>query len=181
MDWKEIAGEVAKIGLPLLGAALPLPGGAAIGTGLAAMLGATSDAPEHVLEALKDPAAFQKAREFELTHQETLLRITTQAELDGYKAEVEDRNAARARSVALAQAGQRNYTATSMYVLAVLVIIGLTWQVLDTSMGLNEFAKGVITLVLGRFLGYLDNIYNYEYGTTRSSKAKDETIKQLAQ
>lgn len=39
---------------------------------------------------------------------------------------------------------------------------------------------GVVTLVLGRFLGYRDNIYNFEYGTNRSSKEKDMTINQLS-
>lgn len=46
---------------------------------------------------------------------------------------------------------------------------------------INEFAKGIITLVLGRFLGYMDNIYNFELGTqTRSSITKDKTIEELA-
>jgi hypothetical protein len=44
----------------------------------------------------------------------------------------------------------------------------------------NEYLKGIVTLVLGRFLGYLDNIYNFEFGSTRSSKAKDLTIEQLS-
>lgn len=45
---------------------------------------------------------------------------------------------------------------------------------------LNEYAKGTITLVLGRFLGYVDNIYNFEFGTTRGSKSKDDVIASLA-
>lgn len=32
---------------------------------------------------------------------------------------------------------------------------------------------------LGRFLGYLDNIFNFEFGTTRSSQKKDDTILNL--
>jgi hypothetical protein len=44
---------------------------------------------------------------------------------------------------------------------------------------INEYVKGIFTLVLGRFLGYLDNIYSFEFGTTRGSKEKDETIKNL--
>lgn len=43
----------------------------------------------------------------------------------------------------------------------------------------DEFAKGIITLILGRFLGYVDNIYNFEFGTTRGSKAKDDVITNL--
>lgn len=39
MDWKAIGGQLAKIGLPLLGGALGGPGGALIGKGVAAALG----------------------------------------------------------------------------------------------------------------------------------------------
>ena len=45
---------------------------------------------------------------------------------------------------------------------------------------INEYMKGVVTLVLGRFLGYLDNIYSFEFGTTRGSQNKDSTINALA-
>lgn len=46
--------------------------------------------------------------------------------------------------------------------------------------GIGEYAQGLITLVLGRFLGYIDNGYSFEFGTTRASKTKDETISNLA-
>jgi hypothetical protein len=45
---------------------------------------------------------------------------------------------------------------------------------------LNEYAKGIITLILGRFLGYTDNVYTYEFGVTRSGIRKDATIADLA-
>ena len=55
------------------------------------------------------------------------------------------------------------------------------WKLIDDHAipYINEYVKGIFTLVLGRFLGYLDNIYSFEFGTTRGSKEKDETIKQL--
>ena len=66
-----------------------------------------------------------------------------------------------------------------MFLLAVAMICALVWIVWqDTEV--NEYLKGIVTLVLGRFLGYLDNIYNFEFGTTRSSRAKDATIEQLS-
>jgi hypothetical protein len=52
----------------------------------------------------------------------------------------------------------------------------LTWKAPEVS----EFAKGIITLLLGRALGWLDNIYNFEFGTTRASRAKDDTIEALS-
>jgi hypothetical protein len=62
--------------------------------------------------------------------------------------------------------------------LALLIVIGClavtVWNKVD-----DEFAKGVLTLVLGRMLGYVDLGYNFEFGTTRSSSRKDETIQDL--
>lgn len=71
-----------------------------------------------------------------------------------------------------------NYRADSMSILAVILIAALVYVVLKSE--LDEYAKGIITLVLGRFLGYLDNIYNFEFGTTRASKLKDATIDKLS-
>lgn len=43
----------------------------------------------------------------------------------------------------------------------------------------DEFAKSTVMLILGRFLGYVDNVYSFEFGTTRGSKAKDDVITNL--
>lgn len=92
----------------------------------------------------------------------------------------QDKADARARDVAIITSGTRNYRADIMFFLAVLMIGGLVLIVWKDST-INEYVKGIFTLVLGRFLGYLDNIYNYEFGTTRINKTKDETIKSLTQ
>ena len=53
MDWKSIGGQIANIGLPLLGGALGGPGGALIGKGIAAALGLGQNAtPEQTAAAL---------------------------------------------------------------------------------------------------------------------------------
>jgi len=85
---------------------------------------------------------------------------------------------ARDRDVRLAQAGYRNSRANSMYFLAVAIILLLVYLIWADET-LNEYVKGIFTLVLGRFLGYLDGIYNFEFGTTRASKSKDDTISKL--
>lgn len=67
-----------------------------------------------------------------------------------------------------------NFLAASAWVVVVgLLIITVFFSVKD------EFAKGVITTILGRFLGYFDNIMNFEFGTTRGSKEKDDIITNL--
>lgn len=129
----------------------------------------TGKPADQVIEALKaDPAMVLEFRKSVMANELAWDAM--------YLADVAD---ARKRDVALVSSGQHNYRADSMYVLAVLLIMGLVYVVLRSN--LDEYAKGIVTLVLGRFLGYLDNIYNYEFGTTRSSKTKDVTIKNLTE
>ncbi len=55
-----------------------------------------------------------------------------------------------------------------------LCFVVTVWTSID-----DEFSKGIVTLILGRYLGYIDNIYNFEFGNTRSSTGKDATINEL--
>jgi hypothetical protein len=102
--------------------------------------------------------------------------IAQEADLD--KAYLADRADARKRDAVFISSGTRNYRADFMFLLAVAMIAGLVWLVWKDP-SINEYMKGIFTLVLGRFLGYLDNIYNFEFGSTRASKAKDATIENL--
>lgn len=92
---------------------------------------------------------------------------------------LDDLSNARERDVKLAQAGLRNKRADFLVGVAIVVIIALTMLVVWHS-SLNEYVKGIVTLVLGRFLGYVDQIYAFEFGTTRSSQKKDDTINKLS-
>lgn len=127
--------------------------------------GATS--PEQALEMLK--ANVERQAEFNMAV------LKQNAELEAaYMADVQS---ARNRDAEFTKAGTRNYRADSMYFLSVFVVAALVVVVFQST--LDEYAKGIITLVLGRFLGYLDNIYNFEFGSTRTSRVKDETISSL--
>ena len=82
MDWKELGQAIAKIGLPLLGAVLPIPGGAAIGSALAAAIGSPSGQPADILATLTSSAeAVEKAREFAARHEETMLQLQVNADI----------------------------------------------------------------------------------------------------
>ena len=120
------------------------------------------------LDALKaDPALVLQFRQSVMAHE---------ADLD--KAYLADRADARKRDAVFIASGSRNYRADFMFVLAVAMISALVWLVWKDP-SINEYMKGIFTLVLGRFLGYLDNIYNFEFGSTRASKSKDATIENL--
>lgn len=128
--------------------------------------GATS--PEQALEMLKVNS--ERQAEFNTA----VLKANTELET-AYLADIAS---ARSRDSEFIKSGTRNYRADSMYFLSVIVVGILVWAVFTSDM--DEYAKGIVTLVLGRFLGYLDNIYNFEFGSTRSSKVKDATISSLS-
>lgn len=90
-----------------------------------------------------------------------------------------DTQDARARDVELAKAGYRNSRANILAISAyTLVLLGLAIVVWSAEM--DDFAKGTITLVVGRALGWVEQVFSFEFGTTRASKAKDDTINKLS-
>lgn len=100
------------------------------------------------------------------------------SEFEGYF--LTDLSNARARDLAIMEAGHRNYRADFLSILAVIVVIIVVVQIW-TKVDLDDFQKATITLILGRFLGYIDQMFQFEFGSTRSSKAKDDTIVHLSQ
>jgi len=128
-------------------------------------------------------------KKYEMEHEERLMELRLEedklsieqykAETESFKIETEDRDSARDRDKTFINMGKHNYRADLMFILAVVLIVFMVYIVWQDE-SINEYAKGIFTLVLGRFLGYLDNIYNFEFGTTRGSQNKDETIKHLS-
>lgn len=128
------------------------------------------------------PEKLIELRNLEFEHEEALQQMAirqAEIELDTFKAEVGDKDSARRRDVQFIASGRVNYRADLMFLLACLIVGGLVW-IIWKDPSINEYVKGIFTLVLGRFLGYLDNIYNFEFGSTRTSKTKDATIEKLS-
>lgn len=123
-----------------------------------------------------------KLRQAQFDHEERLLELSIEKakqDLEGFKIEVTDRDSARVRDAEYIKRGVVNNRANLMFFLAVMAVAGLVYLVWSDA-SLNEYVKGIVTLVLGRFLGYLDNIYSFEFGTTRGSRDKDDTINKMA-
>ena len=167
--------EFLKTLVPMLGTALGGPFGGFAAGFIAEKLGLESKTVDAVIKALDDnkmtadQVSAIRLAEIEFT------KFLAQNEITLAQLDTQNTTDARKRDTAL---GVHNYRADSMYLLAVLLIVGMVYVVLRS--GLDEYAKGIITLVLGRFLGYLDNIYNFEFGSTRSNKTKDATIENLS-
>jgi len=165
-----LLGTLAQNGLGLLSSAIQAKGKEAVENIVGFKI---PDNPE--------PATIEKLRQLQFDHEERLLELgieKAKQDLEAFKEEVKDRDSARGRDVEFIKRGMTNNRANVMFFLAVCMVALLVWIVWKDQ-DINEYVKGIFTLVLGRFLGYLDNIYSFEFGTTRGSKEKDETIKQL--
>jgi hypothetical protein len=125
--------------------------------------------PEEALEAIKQD------RQLQFAFQQKMLEMDGDLE----KAYLSDRQDARARDAKFLAAGTRNYRADALTFLAVCVVAIITYFVWKSPVT-GDFEKATITLILGRFLGYLDQVFQFEFGSTRMSKTKDETIANLS-
>lgn len=93
-----------------------------------------------------------------------------------YLADLKD---ARAHDDEYAKAGVQNYRANVLLGFAMITVLGVM-AVSVWNANLDEYVKGVLTLIIGRTLGYIDQAFSFEFGSTRSSKTKDDTISQLS-
>lgn len=91
---------------------------------------------------------------------------------------VEDKASARARDVALASTPHGNVRANWLCAIAVLVILVIIGIVVFKP-NLDEYAKGVLTAVMGMYIQQLANIYAFEFGTTRRSREKTDVLENM--
>jgi hypothetical protein len=116
-------------------------------------------------EAMKADPALAAAFQSELLAQETQFE----------QLYVSDKKDARARDIALAATPQGNVRANWLVAADILIITTILVVVIWVPT-VSEFAKGVLTTILGVFLNQLTNIYNFEFGTTRRSREKSDAI-----
>lgn len=99
--------------------------------------------------------------------------LAREADLD--KAYLVDRQSARDRDVALAQAGRYNWRADVLAVLAVGGLVVCMWFIAKDS-GMPERAVNAIMFVAGVLAAAVRDVYSFEFGSSRGSKEKDEII-----
>ena len=177
MDLKDFGKSLAKLGLPLLGAALPIPGGMAIGAALAAAIGPDKDGdvpqtPQDLLKRLTmDPDARQKAIEFQAQHQERMTGMLLDHEHRMRQADNTDRDSARRANV-------EGGTTNKLFWLSVmLVMTALVCEAAVLFLGIPQNAN---EFVVGRVLGLLDSIaltvLAYWFGSSSGSAQKTEMM-----
>jgi hypothetical protein len=127
-----------------------------------------AETPEAAVAAIQaDPA---KMLEFQLAMESM--------KLERDKAYLNDTQDARRRDAELAKSGIVNYRANVIAACAILIVLICLFVVILNSEA-NDFVKGIVGLILGRALGWVEQIFSFEFGTTRTSKDKDNTISNL--
>lgn len=99
--------------------------------------------------------------------------MANEADLD--KAYLVDRQDARKRDVALAQAGRYNWRADVLAVLSVGGLVVCMWFIAKDS-SMPERAVNAIMFVAGVLAAAVRDVYSFEFGSSRGSKEKDEII-----
>jgi hypothetical protein len=123
--------------------------------------------PDALTAVVADPA-------LQLRFQEAVL--AAEAELD--KAYLVDRQDARKRDVELAKVGAKNYRPDVLIFLAFLGCIGVV-ALLASGMIDGSQAIGGFLIALGtRFVGMIGTAFDFEFGSSRGSKEKDEKLAQ---
>ena len=111
-------------------------------------------------------------------------RDERQAELETFKTEIGDRINARARDTALVTSGHTNVRANVIlagaYFTMLACIVAITMSALKNWALTGEVIALFATIITG-CIAILKDSSSFEYGTSRSSQAKDATIAALIQ
>jgi len=130
----------------------------------------------HTVTGEKDPLRVHQSLKADpklvIAFQEAILKMGHELEMAEYK----DRENARLRDVALAQAGRSNLRADIMVVSAALGLIACLMTITFYRMSLPGEAVGIISTIAGIFGSCLKDAYAFEFGSSRGSKLKDGKI-----
>lgn len=124
--------------------------------------------PEAALEALRADAAAQAA------FRQRTLELDAQLET----AYLADRQDARKRDVALAQAGRRNVRADVMVAGAVAGLLACLWVLVFFRGSVPGEVVGIVSTIAGLFGACLRDAFAYEFGSSRGSMQKTELLAQ---
>lgn len=120
-------------------------------------------------------AAIQADRGLQLQFQQSVMANET----DLIKGFLADTQSARDRDIKLAQAGVKNWRASMLVAMAVFLVL-LCMAIMVWHADTNDFVKATITLILGRALGWVEQVFSFEFGTTRNSAVQQQTINNLS-
>jgi hypothetical protein len=165
--------DILKDLMPIAGALLGGPAGAAGLSYIASKIGVKEATVESVTNALKGISPLELKQ-----LEQDLLKWTIQEQNKAEETRLLDVQDARKRDSAYVEHGRRNYRADFMVLISWLLVGAIIWKVWSVP-DLDDYAKATITLILGRLLGYIDQVFQFEFGSTRNNRDKDLTIQNL--
>ncbi len=146
------------------------------------LTGKTEELANTVINIAKDitnevdeKAAFQKIKNtphLAVRLEEAVLRH----ERDIETAIIRDRESARNRDISIIKAGRHNKRADIMVIAAALGLIVCLGSIAFFQDKLPGEAVGIISTIAGIFGSCLKDAYNFEFGSSRGSKEKDQTV-----
>jgi hypothetical protein len=105
-------------------------------------------------------------------------RLDMQAELEAYKAEVEDRTSARLREVEFTKAtGKRDWLMAAVILAGLLLLIGVVLSLIFITIPPEN--QRLADMTFGAIMSIGASIFSYYVGSSKSSHMKDQTIKSL--
>jgi len=105
-------------------------------------------------------------------------RLDLQAELEAYKAEVEDRTSARLREVEFTKAtGKRDWLMAAVIIAGLLLLIGVVLSLIFITIPPEN--QRLADMTFGAIMSIGASIFSYYVGSSKSSHIKDQTIKTL--
>lgn len=109
-----------------------------------------------------------------LAFQESMARQQLDLEM-AFMADVQN---ARARDVEIVKTTGRNLRGNVLVAWAAMVVLACLLVVIWRA-DMDDYVKATISLILGRALGWVEQVMSFEFGLTRESAKKDDTIKNL--
>ncbi|MGR3839722.1 MAG: hypothetical protein ACU0A2_15350 [Cognatishimia sp.] len=154
---EKVARNVIQTVESVTGQAIPLDNPSAAEAGAAAALALAKTNPELAVKVC--------------------LRLA-EIEVEVERAYLEDRSDARDRDIAIRSAGQMNWRADAMVVCAAAALIACVVAAVSDSIG--QAALSLVTVIAGGLLTMLKSAFDFEFGSSRGSKAKDGAMAAMA-
>lgn len=130
---------------------------------------------KEVTHSYSEEEAIQKIKSDKKMHllfEKALLNSERAIEL----ALIRDKENARSRDIAIINSGKRNRRADIMVVCAVIGLVTCLGVICFYENEMPGEAVGIISTISGIFGACLKDAYNFEFGSSRGSKEKDQTV-----
>lgn len=160
MNLSKLGKTIARFA-PLLGAALPLPGGAALGQLIADAFGGNINDPKDLINRIKnDSDAAIKIKEIEANERIEAERIIAQ-----------DKQNARTREVDYIKAtGEKDYTLKNLAYITTAGFFLVLLLLFIPGIDVNEQEKNLILVLLGMLASKWQTIIDYFFGSSNSKR-----------